>query len=144
MKDFIEENGKSRKPGRSKKSSKGSHKCPYCNERFEVLNGRGGLLNHKKTKHFWGKFKCLECPFIAHFSNELIVHKQKKGHIEDPYINCAKCKDPFHMNEITAHYEQCVTEDCMKCPVCPKRFSGPSGGTLDQHRKTKHFWGVFR
>ena len=40
-------------------------KCNWCSARFNKNSGNGGLLHHKKTKHFWGIFKCVQCTFIG-------------------------------------------------------------------------------
>ena len=116
-------------------------KCPWCSQMFS--KGSGTFATHRKTKHFWGLFKCLSCSFRAHFAKDLVFHMQQEEHIEEPYINCPKCKVKHPMLEAGPHYEECVSEGITKCTWCNKKFNGMSGG-LDMHRKKIHFWGVFK
>ena len=120
-------------------------KCPWCHESFSKNTaGTVALLHHKKTQHFWGRFKCTECNFIAHFAKELVDHKHEEEHLEEVTIKCPKCKIKFPMEELASHYEACVSEENTICPWCGKEFRGTASGTFDQHRKRKHFWGFFR
>ena len=54
---------------------RGKMKCNWCSARFSKHSGNAGLLHHKKTKHFWGIFKCAQCTFVAHFAGDLLNHQ---------------------------------------------------------------------
>ena len=53
--------------------SQGGHKCPWCEEAF---TSNGTLTYHKKTKHFYGSFKCKMCNFKGSFAQDLVRHMQ--------------------------------------------------------------------
>ena len=55
------------------KWSQGGHKCPWCEETF---TSNGTLTYHKKTKHFYGSFKCQMCNFKGSFAQDLVGHMQ--------------------------------------------------------------------
>ena len=116
-------------------------KCPWCDQMFS--KGSGTFSTHRRTKHFWGLFKCPSCNFKANFAKDLISHMERDGHIENPPVGCPKCKSDFPLMEIESHYNECALMMNVKCQWCPKVFLGMSGG-LDTHKKKKHFWGIFK
>ena len=116
-------------------------KCPWCSQRFKKRSGTFAL--HRKVKHFWGVFKCPQCKVIGNFATDMVDHMRHEKHMDDPSIECPKCKKTFPMLEVGPHYKECILEGNTKCPWCDKKFNGMSGG-LDMHRKRKHYWGVFK
>ena len=91
-----------------------SMKCPWCPKTFSGSSG-GTLDQHRKTKHFWGVFRCLTCRFKAHFAKDLIEHIQSEGHTEDAHVHCPQCKTKINMENIQSHYEDCVSNVFTKC-----------------------------
>ena len=112
------------------KLSKDDHKCPWCEE---VFTSYGPLTYHKKTKHFYGPFKCQLCNFKAPFAQDLVRHMEGRFGDGSGDIMCPKCKERFPLDAIVPHYEKCVMDGKRKCPWCSKEFN-PINGGFDYHR----------
>jgi uncharacterized protein YbaR (Trm112 family) len=82
--------------------------CPYCSQEFR---SNGAYGRHKKRKHFWGVFLCQTCEHRSDFARDLIKHMQDEKHDEDPAVKCPTCKEVYNIQEIRAHYEDCVLAD---------------------------------
>ena len=83
--------------------------CPYCNENFKCTPQK--ILNHKKLKHFWGKFWCPKCNLLVYSATDLINHMQETKHDHDnALVKCPACKVSFETVQIRSHYEACVVK----------------------------------
>ena len=136
-------------------------KCPFCDlEYFPNSDSNcSRMVYHKKSVHFWGRFKCLECKHVANFARDLIKHMSQKHELSNK-ICCPSCKDNFAHENIQTHYEKCSREKRkvshkksvekkmlgmteFKCEQCHKSFKANSRSHRD-HMKLKHSWGVFK
>ena len=143
------------------KKDKRAVKCPFCDlEYFPNSDSNcSRMVYHKKSVHFWGRFKCLECKHVASFARDLIDHMSQRHNLSNT-ICCPSCKDNFAPEELQAHYERCSREKRIvshkksverkmlgmtefKCDHCDRKFKANSRGYWE-HMKLKHFWGVFK
>ena len=99
---------------------------------------RGNISKHWKKVHFWGKFRCRQCPFTCNFAKDLANHYEEMGHNEE-FSKCYHCKDEsVPVRDLEAHYRKCVTDWFLKkerehkewatskhvCEECGKEVSG--------------------
>ena len=115
--------------------------CPWCYKQFKGTDS-GSLSHHKKLKHFWGVFRCIQCKHRANFARDLIKHMEEEEHMENPYTSCPNCNKDVPIHDLGSHYEVCVIEKHTKCQWCNEKC-GPGGG-LYSHMKKVHFWGNFK
>ena len=111
------------------------NKCPYC---IKTFSGRSGFHNHRKKVHFYGAFECRVCGFKAKFATDLITHMNQNCKAKDPSASCPNCKKEISLQDIQAHYEDCVGSDeknklKTECPTCRKVLS--SNPRLQEHMK---------
>ena len=136
-------------------------KCPFCEVEYFPYNDTNcsRMVYHKKSVHFWGKFKCPECQHVAGFARDLVDHMTQR-HDLSILVCCPSCKDNFAPEELQAHYGTCfrvsrvlAQKKCQekkklgmsefKCDHCDSRFKANSRGYWE-HMKLKHSWGIFK
>ena len=134
-------------------------KCPNCEQEF---SWKRTMMEHRKRVHFYGAFKCIECNLDFQFAKDLSDHMQEDAH-EESFVYCPSCVEQIHMEDIEEHYKVCVFQErklelkggklrktrkrmpipkARKCPYCQKLIK--SVDSLNQHKKRKHKWGLFR
>ena len=84
-----------------------NRKCHWC----EKVLGYRSLKFHAIQIHFWGRFSCQKCGFLASFAYDIIIHVNKEHSDErDVHILCPSCNVSCHISEIETHYKECVTK----------------------------------
>ena len=118
--------------------------CPWCKPktRGRPLKKGQRFELHKKTVHFWGEFRCTDCPFIGNFASELVEHARVLSHMQNDSAHCPNCDRSICMLDIETHYKDCVVKHVLvKCEMCD--FGNRKFATVYRHMKIKHFWGLF-
>ena len=87
-------------------------KCPWCDEVFPW--GSGLLTLHKRICHFFGSFRCKDCPFKAAFARDLVDHVNREGHSYNSH-HCPSCREKFTLLGMEDHLPECKAAHC---PVC--------------------------
>ena len=129
------------KPAPKQQQRSDKVKCTWCPLMF--FTNSIDYYAHKKSKHFWGEFRCCQCEFVADFAKELTEHVAEKRHAaaaaDDPFVSCPNCEWKTPLPEIERHYEACVSaETVIKCEVCDfKHKKRRQGGNSITLRKSK-------
>ena len=129
-------------------------KCQFCEAHFK----RQGIYFHLIHVHFWGKFRCPECPAKVPFAKDLYNHVTQKHNLKDAQVLCPRCKGKIPVEEIVSHYEPCVKEKhnshrrtskkddpdepkIFQCPKCQQILK--TKRNLNKHMTSHHMWGDF-
>ena len=79
--------------------------CPWCPFQVKCWST---FENHKKSAHFWGRFKCRVCKAPADFAKALVDHIESECHNEDTSVDCPSCEENIPLSQIVLHYEKCI------------------------------------
>lgn len=78
-------------------------KCPWCEK---VISSRS-LLHHAYRWHFYGRFSCNRCKFIAYFAIDLINHVNARHDAIDP-TKCPSCQELYPLQKLENHHKECL------------------------------------
>ena len=112
-------------------------KCPWCEKIISYGNGKSyGIEVHITRMHYWGRFKCKICKFIASFTKDLVGHIEH-NHRDCLDADCPRCQKEFPVNELESHYRECLAQKFKEwsrkqktvkvCETCGKKFTSLNG-----------------
>ena len=108
-----------------------------------LFRKESSYIAHKRSKHLWGEFKCIQCSFVGNFPKELLDHMMEDDkHLESTAAKCPKCEVDFPIQDMETHYQICVKKLQYKCDVCGHQCKVKQG--IHDHMRRKHLWGIFK
>ena len=85
------------------KAEKIMTKCPWCEK---VVTSKG-LLPHAYQFHFYARFPCNQCKFIAYFAYDLVSHVGAEHDDKNEPYNCPICKKLIPLHQLDSHHKEC-------------------------------------
>ena len=86
------------------KSERIMRRCPWC----EKLVNSTSMLPHAYKHHYYGRFPCSRCDFVAYFAKDLISHASAEHGDKEQSCNCPVCKRSFPLHELESHHKECM------------------------------------